>query len=147
MRIASILLILILMPLSGCFGNDDGDGGGGDNGDTPPGNGDPGDDTLGNVSIDVSLGGAYPATITYTPERITVPNNSSVTLSFTNDDQNPIPAHDLVIEGIEGGNTKLLGNGESDTITFVVDTPGEYAFYCSVSGHRENGMEGVFVVE
>lgn len=31
--------------------------------------------------------------------------------------------------------TKLLGPGESDTITFKLDAPGEYPFICSFPGH------------
>jgi azurin len=31
--------------------------------------------------------------------------------------------------------TKLLGPGETDTIKFKLDAPGEYAFICSFPGH------------
>jgi uncharacterized cupredoxin-like copper-binding protein len=37
--------------------------------------------------------------------------------------------------------------GEHGTIEFVPSAPGEYAFYCTVAGHREAGMEGVLVVK
>jgi uncharacterized cupredoxin-like copper-binding protein len=37
--------------------------------------------------------------------------------------------------------------GKSAVVDFVPTQPGRYAFYCSVSGHRQGGMEGVIVVE
>jgi uncharacterized cupredoxin-like copper-binding protein len=37
--------------------------------------------------------------------------------------------------------------GKSAVVEFVPTQPGRYAFYCSVSGHRQGGMEGVIIVE
>ena len=37
--------------------------------------------------------------------------------------------------------------GGHSTIEFIPSTPGEYAYYCTVPGHREAGMEGVLVVK
>lgn len=42
--------------------------------------------------------------------------------------------------------TKLLGPGESDTITFKIDEPGVYTFICSFPGHFGT-MKGTIVVE
>lgn len=45
-------------------------------------------------------------------------------------------------------NTTMLGNGESDTITFnAPDEPGEYTFVCSFPGHYAGGMIGTLVVQ
>jgi len=45
-------------------------------------------------------------------------------------------------------NTEMLGNGESDTITFTVpEEPGEYDFICSFPGHYAGGMAGTLIVE
>tara|TARA_R110002167_G_scaffold313469_2_gene519124 strand:- start:338 stop:892 length:555 start_codon:yes stop_codon:yes gene_type:complete len=44
--------------------------------------------------------------------------------------------------------TKLLGPGESDSITFTVPSaPGEYVYLCSFPAHFMAGMKGVIVVK
>ncbi|MFO7847757.1 MAG: plastocyanin/azurin family copper-binding protein [Balneolaceae bacterium] len=44
--------------------------------------------------------------------------------------------------------TDMLGDGESDTITFTVpDEPGEYDFICTFPGHYSGGMVGKLIVE
>ena len=49
----------------------------------------------------------------------------------------------------EGGDeiafTKMLGGGESDTITFDAPEPGTYTFICSFPGHYQI-MMGEFIV-
>ena len=42
--------------------------------------------------------------------------------------------------------TKVLGPGESDTITFTIDEPGEYPYICSFPGHWAI-MKGVLHVK
>jgi len=42
--------------------------------------------------------------------------------------------------------TKLLGPGETDTITFTIDEAGEYEFVCSFPGHWGT-MRGKIIVE
>jgi len=43
-------------------------------------------------------------------------------------------------------NTKLLGGGESDTITFTAPEPGAYPFVCTFPGHFAI-MQGVLTVK
>lgn len=44
--------------------------------------------------------------------------------------------------------TKLLGPGESDTISFAAPrTPGAYTYICSFPGHFAIGMKGVLTVQ
>lgn len=54
-----------------------------------------------------------------------------------------LQVHNLVIDG--GPQTADLDAGESESL--VVDlSAGEYDVYCSISGHRESGMEGTLQV-
>lgn len=44
--------------------------------------------------------------------------------------------------------TAMLGDGESDTITFTVpEEPGEYVFVCTFPGHYAGGMVGTLIVQ
>lgn len=57
--------------------------------------------------------------------------------------------HDFVIDelGVESG---MLSQGQSKELTISIpedaENGEEYTFYCSISGHREQGMEGVIRV-
>ena len=68
----------------------------------------------------------------------------SVTIAFDNPSTTP---HDVRIEGSDGdvGGTEVIT--DSSTEATVELEPGSYTFYCSVSGHREAGMEGTLEVE
>lgn len=68
----------------------------------------------------------------------------SVTFAF----DNPASiAHDFCIEqdGSDVGCTEVITD-DSDTLEADLE-PGEYAFYCSVAGHRAAGMEGTLTVK
>lgn len=44
--------------------------------------------------------------------------------------------------------TAMLGDGETDTITFTVpDEPGEYDYVCTFPGHFQGGMVGKLIVQ
>ena len=44
--------------------------------------------------------------------------------------------------------TKLLGPGESDTVTFTAPyVPGDYVFLCAFPGHYASGMHGLMTVK
>ena len=62
--------------------------------------------------------------------------------------ENPSPIeHNVSLEGPsidEEGET--VGQGGTSTVSAEVER-GDYTFYCSVSGHREGGMEGTLTVE
>ena len=45
-------------------------------------------------------------------------------------------------------NTKLLGPGESDTVTFNAPfIPGDYPFFCSFPGHYSQGTKGFMTIK
>ena len=70
--------------------------------------------------------------------------SGDVRIRFTNRQPEP---HDVSIEDADGellGKTDVIVNNETST-TIPLD-PGEYTFYCSVDGHRDEGMEGTLTV-
>jgi plastocyanin len=54
--------------------------------------------------------------------------------------------HNIAVDG-NGVDEKgeIVTNGGTSTVEVNLD-PGEYAFYCSVPGHREGGMEGPLTI-
>lgn len=76
-----------------------------------------------------------------TPE-IRVNEGDTVKITF----KNAQGIHDFVIDEFNVKSKQMTGPSE-ETVTFVADKAGEYAFYCSVGQHRANGMEGKFIVE
>lgn len=56
--------------------------------------------------------------------------------------------NDYIPEGTDQviAHTKMLGGGESDTITFDAPAPGTYQFLCTFPGHFGQ-MQGTFIVE
>jgi len=67
-------------------------------------------------------------------------------LAVESENEASIP-HDIALEG-SGVNAKgktVQGGGVSEFSVSV--KPGKYTFYCSVSGHREGGMEGTLTVK
>lgn len=54
--------------------------------------------------------------------------------------------HDLVIDGYNVASEKVRTKGASSGVVFKADKEGKFAYYCSVPGHRQAGMEGVVAV-
>jgi plastocyanin len=156
------LLLLLALALAGCSdaGDSDGEtsttgpsGTGGPSGTsgtsgTPTCSGDPGiAPQPGAVAITVASVGLYPVNPAYDPADLQVPAGAVVTVTFNNEDPNPVVSHNWVVEGIAGAASDNIGSGE--TVTFDFTAPlqaGEYAFYCSIGDHRDRGMEGMLSV-
>jgi plastocyanin len=77
----------------------------------------------------------------FSPSEITLNAGENVTIVLKSMDV----AHDFVVQGqghVVGANAAKQAKGG-----LMIDTPGAYKVWCSVSGHRTAGMEGTLVVE
>ncbi|MGH2922527.1 MAG: plastocyanin/azurin family copper-binding protein [Solirubrobacterales bacterium] len=138
MKKASVLLVAIALALFGLAACGDDDDGGGET-------------TVETTTTETAAGGAGGGVEITTSEGISYDQNSAetaagaVTVSY--DNQADIP-HDVTIEdesGTELGGTDLITASSAET---TVDLqPGTYTFYCSVPGHRDDGMEGTLTVD
>ena len=54
--------------------------------------------------------------------------------------------HDMSQMGAEPDVHVAASQGERNTVEFTPSEPGEYAYFCTVAGHREAGMAGTLVV-
>lgn len=56
--------------------------------------------------------------------------------------------HDIVFDnqGPAGSSAHIVGKGASTSVAFPAAKAGDYAYFCSVPGHRLSGMEGKFLV-
>ncbi len=141
MKRASVVLVAVALALFGltaCGDDDDDDattaaeettteeaaGGGGGGGGT----------------IDIS---AAAEGIAYDQEAVDAAAGT-VTVNFDNPAATP---HDVAVEDESGsqiGKTDVIS--ESTASTTVDLQPGNYTFFCTVDGHREQGMEGTITV-
>lgn len=127
----SIAMVAVLA-LAACGGGDDGGGDGNGNGDG--GNGGGGGPTS------VEMGEFY-----FDPESLSGSPGDEIELEFENvGDQQ----HDFAIDEWDVS-LDLVEAGGSDSLSFTVpdDASGDVTYYCTVPGHREQGMEGTFTVE
>lgn len=117
------------------------------------------DEQLNPITIQVN-----PSNFSYSPSKINLSKNKKVLLTFTNHDS---VEHDIVIvkmptlpntdqeNSSSHGSHDSHGDGlhlhasphEEENISFTPTETGTYEFYCSLPGHRENGMVGIIVVE
>ncbi len=120
-----------------------GDGHGGSHGmDTGHGGGNGGDHGK-NAAV---VPGARQITVKATsfrfaPKQITVQAGEDVTIVLTSKDV----FHDFMVQGI--GHVVGAKKGKTAKGGLMIDEPGTYKFWCSVSGHRGAGMKGTIVVQ
>ena len=79
----------------------------------------------------------------FDPSIVRVKKGQEVTIVFVNEGTFP---HNLYISGYNV-KTETIGPGRKYMVKFVADKTGKFAFWCTVPGHREAGLEGVLIVE
>lgn len=98
----------------------------------------------GSAPVAVSIAADADGALAYEQTEVTAPAGD-VTIEF----ENPAPlGHDVVVEDADGNElarTDVISE-DSATATGSFDR-GDYVFYCSVSNHRDAGMEGTLTVE
>jgi uncharacterized cupredoxin-like copper-binding protein len=96
----------------------------------------------------------------FEPESIALRRGERVEVLFQNDGR---ILHDLLIEELDASGVESRSSGPFDsdgdelfvgaggggegTLAFTPEEAGEFVFYCTISGHRQLGMEGRIVVE
>lgn len=51
--------------------------------------------------------------------------------------------HDIVLDQYAARSAIIVGKSASSTFSFVASKVGEFAYFCSIAGHRAAGMEGL----
>lgn len=54
--------------------------------------------------------------------------------------------HDVFIDQYNVRSSKVVGKNASSTFSFLANKPGEFAYFCTIPGHRQAGMEGLIRV-
>ncbi len=78
----------------------------------------------------------------YDLKEIKVSQGETVVIKFKNSEG----FHDWVVDEFKA-RTKQIGEGQSETITFLADKKGTFEYYCSVGKHRQMGMKGNLIVQ
>lgn len=79
--------------------------------------------------------------LSFTPRALVAPAGGTTQISIRNDGR---VVHNLTIDELQ---LQLVASpGQTKTADLVDVPPGTYAYYCSVSGHRQAGMEGTLTV-
>lgn len=72
-----------------------------------------------------------------------VPEGAVVQITLVNGDG---ALHDVVFPDFGAASEQISTKGASSTTVFKADKAGEWAYFCSVPGHRQAGMEGKLIV-
>jgi plastocyanin len=78
----------------------------------------------------------------FSPAKLTVSGSGSSTIRLENAGR---VVHNLTVD--ELGIEIVVTRGGRSEVILTDAKPGTYAFYCSISGHREAGMEGTLTIQ
>lgn len=99
------------------------------------------------VWLGVVSEGLYPANPHFTLNLTQIPAGATVTVTYTNNDMNPLGKHDWYLDGFDDSQTDEIETGKETTSTFAGPTePGVYTYYCTVPTHKDRGMVGQLTV-
>ncbi len=76
-------------------------------------------------------------------KNITVKKGDTVKITLKNSGKY---SHDFAVDEFNA-RTKVIKNGETDSLIFVADKTGTFEYYCGVMKHRVQGQVGKLVVE
>jgi plastocyanin len=79
--------------------------------------------------------------LSFTPRELSATSGATITVSLQNAGR---IAHNITIDEL---NLRVVASpGRDGSATIGPVAPGTYTFYCSISGHRQAGMEGTLTV-
>ena len=95
-------------------------------------------------TFDIEAGTNDDGSMYLRPDRVQVAPGDVVTLRVKNVDT---IFHDVAILGYGGRDIEIeVPKLRTEEATFTADTQGEFRMVCEVTGHKQKGMQGVFVV-
>lgn len=139
-RVALIApLVLFALLLAACGGSDDSNSGDAASEETEGHNGHGGNSAAADDARTINV---EASSFEFDPPTIEATTGEDLAIELTATDAE----HDFVIDELDAH--VVAGKGETATSGFNVgDDPGTYTYYCSVTGHRQAGMEGELVVQ
>lgn len=54
--------------------------------------------------------------------------------------------HDMFVDQYGARSSRVVGKNASSTFSFLANRPGDFAYFCTIAGHRQAGMEGLIQV-
>jgi plastocyanin len=78
------------------------------------------------------------------PKELTVPLGATVKLTITDAGTR---RHDFNITGAYDVQSKVLGAGETQVLTFTADKAGVFQIFCSQTGHKDKGMTATLTIK
>ena len=137
--LASALFVLAALGVTACGGDDD------DSSGTVA-------ETTSSTTASTTTGGGATVKFEADPSGALAFTHTDVSAPAGNDtiefDNPSSVGHDVVIEDSDGNEVARTDVITGTTTTATADLqPGSYTFFCSVDGHRDEGMEGTLTVK